>query len=236
MPSRKVLFLCYSSLTQSIPYIYFNPTNLIYVLPIHLPSDHVERDSYKCVLEEVDARVSPVIEGCVDGTKDPWEHLRDQPRVAVSFRVLSEHLVILIVIPPEPSTWTQQQQSQNILTDIKQIQIKPVGRPTFEEVNSISFSGPHMHKRIHSIHGDPPPAGLQGHWVSIACAVTLVIIQPVPAVPHEVRVKADDRLSIGGLLLSDPIKSCVESALTAPWVQTQTQYGTYTGFVSMLSV
>ncbi len=71
--------------------------------------------SYESVFEEVDVGVPPVIKGCVDGTEHPWETLRDQPGIAVTFRVLSEHLVILIVIPPEQGTCTQKPQSLSII-------------------------------------------------------------------------------------------------------------------------
>lgn len=65
--------------------------------------------SYKSAFEEVDVGVSPVIYCCVNGTGDPWETLRDYPWIAVTFWVLSEHLVIIIVIPPELSTCMQKQ-------------------------------------------------------------------------------------------------------------------------------
>lgn len=95
---------------------------------------------------------------------------------------------------------------------------------TFKEVNSISFPGPHMHISIHSVHGNATPANLQRDWISIACSVVPVLIQPVPAVSYEIGVKADDHLPVGCLLLSDPIKYCVESTFTAPWVQMQAHY------------
>ncbi len=96
------------------------------------------------------------------------------------------------------------------------IQIWYFFRPTFEEVNSISFSGPHMHIRIHSLHGNSTPANLQRNWISKACSVISVLIQPVPAVSHEIGVKADDHLPVGRLLLSYPIKYCAESTFAAP--------------------
>lgn len=71
-----------------------------------------------------------------------------------------------------------------------------------------------MHVCIHSIHRNPAPADLQGNWVSIARSVIFVLIQPVPSVSHEVGVKAYDDLPIGCLLLSDPVKHCVESTFT----------------------
>lgn len=63
-----------------------------------------EINSYKGVSEEVDVGVPPVIKGCVNWTEHPGESLGDQPGIAVTFRVLSVHLVILIVVPPELST------------------------------------------------------------------------------------------------------------------------------------
>lgn len=74
-----------------------------------------------------------------------------------------------------------------------------------------------MHMRIHSIHGNSTPADLQCNWVSKACSVIPVLIQPVPAVSDEIGVKADNHLPIGCFFLSDPIKYSVESTLTAPW-------------------
>lgn len=68
-----------------------------------------ESHSHQSVFEEVDTGVPPVVKGCVNGAEHPWETLRDQPRIAVTFGVLSEHLVILIVIPPELRTCTQKQ-------------------------------------------------------------------------------------------------------------------------------
>lgn len=87
--------------------------------------------------------------------------------------------------------------------------------PTFEEVNSIHFSGPHVHVRIHSVTGNSTPASLQDDWIAEARSVISVLVQPVPAVPHEIGVKADDHLPVGRLLLSDPVKCCVETTLTA---------------------
>lgn len=63
-----------------------------------------EINSYKGVFEEVDVGVPPVIKGCVNRTEHPREPLRDRPGIAVTFRVLSIHLVVLIVVPPELST------------------------------------------------------------------------------------------------------------------------------------
>ena len=73
----------------------------------------MEISSYKGVFKEVDAGVSPVIKGRVDRTEHSWETLRDLPRIAVTFRVLSENPVVLVVIPPELGTWMQKQQSLN---------------------------------------------------------------------------------------------------------------------------
>lgn len=64
------------------------------------------RRSYQGAFEEVDVGVPPIIQSCVNGTRDPWETLRDEPWIAVSLWVLSECPVILIVIPPELSTCT----------------------------------------------------------------------------------------------------------------------------------
>lgn len=89
-----------------------------------------------------------------------------------------------------------------------------------------------MHICIHSFTGNPTPASLQCHWISKACSVISVLIQPVPAVSHKIGVKADHHLPIGRLLLSDPIKYCVESTFTAPWVQTQAHYRKQIGVVS----
>lgn len=103
---------------------------------------------------------------------------------------------------------------------------------TFKEVNSIFFSGPHMHISIHSVHGNSTPANLQCNWISIARSVISVLIQPVPAVSQEIGVKADDHLPIGCLLLSNPIKCCVELTFTSSWVQTKA-YRKQIGFVSI---
>lgn len=89
-------------------------------------------------------------------------------------------------------------------------------RPAFEEVNIVSLPGPHVHVCIHSARGNSTPADLHCDWVSIAGPVVPVLIQPVPAVSHEVGVKADDHLPVGRLLLPDPIKDGAESSLTAP--------------------
>lgn len=97
-------------------------------------------------------------------------------------------------------------------------------RPTFKEVNSVSFPGPNVHTRINSVHGDPAPANLQCNRISKACSVFPVLIEPVPAISKEIGVKADDHLPIGRPLLPDPIKHRVESTFTAPWVQTQAHY------------
>lgn len=73
-----------------------------------------EMMSYKAVSKEVDVGVPPVIKGCVNRTDHPWESLRDQPRIAVTLWVLLENLVILAVIPPEPSACIEKQQSPYI--------------------------------------------------------------------------------------------------------------------------
>lgn len=62
---------------------------------------------------------------------------------------------------------------------------------TFKEVHSIFFSGPHMHMRVHAILGEPMPADRQRDRVAIAGSVVSVLVQPVPAISHEVCVEAD---------------------------------------------
>lgn len=93
---------------------------------------------------------------------------------------------------------------------------------TFKEIHSIFSSGPHVHMSIHSIIGKPMPAGLQRDRVTITGSVVPVLVQPVPAISHEVGVEADQHLPVRRLLLSDPVKHSVEAALTASWSQTQT--------------
>lgn len=68
--------------------------------------------SYEAVFKEVDVRVSPVIKGSVNGANHPRETLRDGPRIAAAFRILSEYPVLLTVIPPKPSSCVQQQLRQ----------------------------------------------------------------------------------------------------------------------------
>lgn len=68
--------------------------------------------SYEAVFKEVDVRVPPVIKGGVNGADHPRETLRDGPRIATAFRVLSEYPVLLAVIPPKPSSCIQQQLRQ----------------------------------------------------------------------------------------------------------------------------
>lgn len=87
--------------------------------------------------------------------------------------------------------------------------------PTFEEENFISLPRPHVHKRIHPISGDSTPADLQRHRVSVSSAVVPVLVQPVPAVPHEVGVEADDHLAVGRLLFPDPVENGAELTFTA---------------------
>lgn len=95
---------------------------------------------------------------------------------------------------------------------------------TFKKVNLVSLPGPHVHKRIDAIRGDSTPANLQRHRVTESSAVVPVLIQPVPAVPHEVGVEADDHLTIGRLLLPDPVEYSAESTFTASlWWPEQTQ-------------
>lgn len=69
---------------------------------------------------------------------------------------------------------------------------------------------------IHTLPGESMPASLQCDWISVACPIVSVLIQPVPAVSHEIGVKADDHLPIRRLLFSDPVKYCAESSFTAP--------------------
>lgn len=94
-------------------------------------------------------------------------------------------------------------------------------RLTFEEVNRVSFSRPHVHVRVHALFGEAVPADLQRDRVAVACSVVSVLIQPVPAVPHEIGVKADDHLPVGRLLFPDPIKHGAESSFTAPFDRTE---------------
>lgn len=68
--------------------------------------------SYQAVFKEVDVRVSPVIKGSVNRADHPREAFRDGPGIAMTFRVLCEHLVLLTVIPPKLSSCIQQQQRQ----------------------------------------------------------------------------------------------------------------------------
>lgn len=97
-------------------------------------------------------------------------------------------------------------------------------RPTFEEVNLISLPRPHVHKGIDAISRDSTPANLQRHRVTVSSAVVPVLVQPVPAIPHEVGVEADDHLAIGRLLLADPVEHGAESPFAASlWWPEQTQ-------------
>lgn len=97
-------------------------------------------------------------------------------------------------------------------------------RPTFEEVNVISLPRPHVHKRVHATGGDSTPADLQCHRVPISSAVVPVLIQPVPAIPHEVGVEADDHLAVGRLLLPHPVENGAEWTFTASlWWSEQTE-------------
>lgn len=86
---------------------------------------------------------------------------------------------------------------------------------------------------IYSIHWDPMPASLQRNWITITRSIISVLIQPVPAISHEIGVKADHHLPIGCPLLSDPIKHRVEPTFTASWCQMQAQQvGQKKGFAS----
>lgn len=71
--------------------------------------------SYEGVFKEVDVRVPPVVKGRVNRADHPWEALRDGPGIAMTFRVLSEHLVVLTVIPPKPSSCEQQHSIKYLL-------------------------------------------------------------------------------------------------------------------------
>ena len=136
----------------------------------------------------------------------------------MTFRVLSEHLVVLAVVPPEPSACSKQEQhSLSVLFKEKDHPPDKCDICTFKEVNSISSSGPHVHTCIYAVHGDPTPAGLQSHWVAVTCPVSSVLIQPVPAISHEVGVEAYGHLPVGRLLLPDPIEHCVEPTSTGAW-------------------
>lgn len=209
---------------MAVIYCCFQPWALLSMSPlIENKEEDKEINSYKGVSEEVDVGVPPVIKGCVNRTEHPGESLGDQPGIAVTFRVLSVHLVILIVVPPELSTWMQKQQNCAWIHSIKATVPSVILSPTFKKVNGISFSGPHMHIRIHSVHGNSTPANLQSNRIPKARSVISVLIQPVPAVSHKVGVKADDHLPIGRLLLSDPIKHCAESSFTASWVQNRSR-------------
>lgn len=82
-----------------------------------------------------------------------------------------------------------------------------------------------MHMCISSIRGDPMPASLQGNGVPVTRSVIPVLVQPVPAVSHEIGVKADHHLPIGCLLLSYPIEHCVERAFAGSWCQNTSTAG-----------
>lgn len=77
-----------------------------------------------------------------------------------------------------------------------------------------------MHMCINTIAGKAMPADLQRNRIAVTRSVVSVLIQPVPAVPHEVRVEADDQISVRRLLLSDPVKHRVESTFTCTWNET----------------
>lgn len=77
-----------------------------------------------------------------------------------------------------------------------------------------------MHVCINTITWKAMPADLQCNRIAITRSVVSVLVQPVPAVPHEVRVEADDQISIRRLLLSDPVKHGVESTFTRTWNKT----------------
>lgn len=175
--------------------------------------------SYKVVFKEVDVRVSPVIKGSVNRADDSREALRDEPGIAMAFRVLSEHLVLLTVIPPKLSSCIQHQRRQK-----KTLQFitnnSHIYRITFKEINNVFFPRPHVHMGIHTLPGESMPASLQCDWIAVACSVISVLIQPVPAVSHKIGVKADDYLPIGCLLFSDPVKHCAKSSFTASCEQT----------------
>lgn len=79
---------------------------------VHPQQEEKQIRSYQALFKEVDVRVSPVIKGGVNWADHPREALRDGPGIAMTFRVLSEHLVLLAVIPPKQSSCTQQQQRQ----------------------------------------------------------------------------------------------------------------------------
>lgn len=165
-------------------------------------------------------RVSPVIKGGVNRADHPREALRYGPGIAMTFRVLSEHLVLLTVIPPKLSPCIQQQQPQKRLLQFVTNK-HHICWITFEEINNVFFPRPHVHMGVHALLGESMPASLQCDWISVACSVVAILIQPVPAVSHEIGVKADDHLPIGRLLFPDPVKYCAESSFTAACEQAQ---------------
>lgn len=88
---------------------------------------------------------------------------------------------------------------------------------TFEKIDGIISTRPHMNVRVHAIGRYAMPSHLDSYRVTVARAVLPVLIQPVQAISHEVRVEADPHLPIGGPFLPDPIKHCAEAPITAAY-------------------
>lgn len=85
---------------------------------------------------------------------------------------------------------------------------------TFKEVDRISSAVPHVNVSVHAARGQPMPAHLHRHRIPEPRPVITVLIEPVPAVTHEVGVKTHHHLAVRCLLLPDPIKHGAEATLT----------------------
>lgn len=94
---------------------------------------------------------------------------------------------------------------------------------TFKEVDRVSSAVPHVNVSVHAAGGQPVPAHLHRHRIPVPRPVITVLIEPVPAVTHEVGVKTHHHLAIRRLFLPDPIKHGAEATLTHTWQTKHTQ-------------
>lgn len=82
---------------------------------------------------------------------------------------------------------------------------------TFKEIHGVRVAAPHVHVGIHTGRRESVPPNLHGHGISVTGSVAAVLIEPVPAVTHEVGAKAHDHFTVRRSLLPDPIKRGAEA-------------------------